>query len=179
MIPNAWVQAYDSARSNISRKVRRLGRGSVSKQRNAVDKMTKSVQEQIPFACGGEGCFGCCRGQVCASDDEVKRIVPRLDNATRMRILSLKGRDISDDTWCPLLDPEDKTCTIYDERPLTCRAYHNVTETNVGCWPNSDEQVGHVAELMAVPSSMYLEAVRSGKRVGALVELLIESLEGR
>lgn len=96
---------------------------------------------RLPLACA-EGCSYCCRtSTVHASTPEILRIAAWLKEhrspeqvaelqarakvaAERIGPLDLGGR-AREKVPCPLLEPSSGRCTVYDVRPIACRAYHS------------------------------------------------------
>ena len=82
-----------------------------------------------PVSCEAIGCNGCCRGSVPVTPEESERIIALMDDAAWQRVTQSKKEllENSRHVVCPLLDPESGACTVYDERPISCRAYHVIT----------------------------------------------------
>ena len=96
---------------------------------------------RLPLACA-EGCSYCCHSStVHASTPEILRIASWLKEhrspaeladlkarsaaaAERIAPLDLAGR-AREKVACPLLDPTAGRCTVYEVRPISCRAYHS------------------------------------------------------
>lgn len=119
----------------------------------ALDEIRLKISEQVsdsaqiaesvgrPIQCPSTpGCWGCCRGEIPVSREELRRISAKMDEAAWGRV-EASAEQISSDprhTLCPLLDPVTKACTVYDERPIVCRAYVAITPRS-WCYP---EQTG-------------------------------------
>lgn len=116
-----------------------------------------SAAQGKPVQCGGSGCFGCCRGAVAVTRQEFEDLRPHVSDESweKVRALGDRLRDISyrRKAMCPLLDNRTGACTVYEHRPLVCRA-HTVSTPRTWCWP---EMVGpkEVAQL-AGPASLVL-----------------------
>lgn len=95
---------------------------------------------RLPLACTA-GCAHCCHSTVHASAAEILRIAGWLkanrseeelanlraraeDAATKIAPLGLSPR-VAAKIPCPLLDGATSACTVYDVRPIACRAYHS------------------------------------------------------
>ena len=96
---------------------------------------------RLPLACAA-GCAYCCHSStVHASTPEILRIASWLKEhrsaeeladlkarssaaAARIASLDLGGR-AREKVACPLLDPSSGHCTVYEVRPIACRAYHS------------------------------------------------------
>ena len=96
-------------------------------------------QHGQPFACGGRGCWGCCRGEVAVLPQEVPVLAQALNGHRAeveplvrqlvQRVLAVPGEaglEILRTARCPLL-AADGACLVYEERPLICRGYCVVT----------------------------------------------------
>ena len=70
-------------------------------------------------------CWGCCQGLVDVTQEEFDALAPLItDEALErtwkaMPIITMKAKTLV----CPLLDPDTKKCTVYEERPMMCRGY--------------------------------------------------------
>lgn len=82
----------------------------------------------------GAELHGCCRGEVALWPDEAPRLRPVIPQAALDR-LKAQGRGAAP-RWamCPLLDPDTKRCSVYEQRPLMCRAYLALTPAD-HCYP--------------------------------------------
>lgn len=100
-----------------------------------------SAKAGRPITCAGKGCCHCCYEPVYCSDAEVKHILEGLDEHTlaklsarteayleRVEPTGLFKKDMPPVMeWlamklpCPFL--EDGQCSVYDRRPLNCRAH--------------------------------------------------------
>ena len=106
-------------------------------------KMSERVSggRRLPLACT-EGCSHCCRASVVrASTPEILRIASWLREhrtAEELALLQQRATEVSEaivaldanerakaKVACPLLDLETGRCTVYDVRPVPCRAYHS------------------------------------------------------
>lgn len=96
---------------------------------------TRAAEGGTPFSCRGSGCWGCCRGKVALSAGEAADILPRLGPEVFARALASRDED-EERVICPALDPETKRCSIYEHRPLTCRAMSAVTPAE-DCYPEN------------------------------------------
>lgn len=104
--------------------------------RVAVDDATRLCREEAargdePVTCRGEGCSGCCRGNVVVSSAELADIMPRIPQAAFDRVkadaASVLDYARRNTMRCPILDPDTSLCLIYEHRPLVCRAYQVVS----------------------------------------------------
>jgi Fe-S-cluster containining protein len=136
---------------------RGVSREPLSDQREWVAKICEDAASDLhnhglALACGGIGCNGCCRGAVPVTDAEWDALLPvipedawsRVDNAA-LRLLNPDAERLE---RCPLLDPENGSCSVYNERPLTCRAYHSTAPSRDWCWP---ERVGSNKDIPQHP----------------------------
>jgi Fe-S-cluster containining protein len=110
------------------------------------ERGAREMSEQIPatkrlLPVCQEGCAHCCYTSVLASTPEILRIADHLrsarseaelaalrrratETAAKVRDLDLEGRAKAH-VPCPLLDVAHGKCTVYDVRPVPCRAYHS------------------------------------------------------
>lgn len=106
------------------------------------------------------GCWGCCRGHVDVHASEVAAIGPLVPPPAWARVVALVGKlyrvrsegefqQLLTTAICPLLDPGSGTCTVYEARPLACRAYAVVTPVD-DCYP---ERVG--PRQVATPAAIF------------------------
>lgn len=131
-----------------------------------------------PFSCRGAGCAGCCRGEVATGSVEFADLVPALSGEVFARALALRGAD-PQTAVCPVLDPETRTCSAWERRPLICRAYNAVTPAE-WCDPaNGEREVASalgplaiVGTFVALNRDYAIDAPFGGPR--PLLELLIE-----
>jgi Fe-S-cluster containining protein len=76
-----------------------------------------------------------------------------MDDAAWLRVHDAASSIEADPTHtlCPLLDPETRACSVYDERPLACRAYLAVTPVD-DCYPErtGPRKVGTIMEPQAL-----------------------------
>jgi len=106
------------------------------------------------------GCSACCYELPIAFDFEMSALVARIramPEAVRERLLArvrgwvlsmhsagieLYGGEVDAETnrlyhefsiACPLLDRERQECTVYEDRPLACRAHHVINVTAEAC----------------------------------------------
>jgi Fe-S-cluster containining protein len=106
----------------------------------ARDLSARLPTRHLPIACA-PGCASCCYTNVHASSPEVLRIASFVKEklspeelavlreraeATAKEItpLDIQGRARAK-MACPLLDIATGSCTVYDVRPIACRAYHS------------------------------------------------------
>ena len=127
-----------------------------------------------PVTCGAR-CYGCCRAEVTVTEEEVDRIVPLVQPDAWFR-LELRAMDTPAGrrrAFCPLLDLANGTCTVYEERPLACRAYM-VTTPPSQCYPEVGEaRVAKVLDPLGLAVAIYGALKRSRpKQVTTLVASL-------
>lgn len=123
--------------------VRRSGRDAVAalsleQRRASVDQAWETARAEsarvgVPFSCRGAGCWGCCRGEVVVSREELTDLLPRLGPEVSRRALAAQNADRRE-AICPVLDPATGKCTAWEARPLMCRAYNAVTPAD-WCFP--------------------------------------------
>ena len=126
----------------------RIGRGvskePLSAQREwldgVVDDAVLSLESQnLQLACNGIGCNGCCRGAIPMTDLEWGEMLPLISKDAFARAFAMKDELLDPDrerlAQCPLIDPDTGGCSVYEERPMTCRAYHSVAPSPDWCWP--------------------------------------------
>jgi Fe-S-cluster containining protein len=136
----------------------------------------RRVQENVEIlaphlACKGPGCWGCCRGQVELTGEELERLLPLVTEEAWERTKAIPKDAVRRQTICPLLDPRTKLCSVYSERPLVCRAYTAVGEWK-HCYPElAGEQTVKSPTSPLVAASTYI--LEKGDR-----KLLIDELMG-
>ena len=165
----------------LSRKVRRRLKGTLRRQRKVLADMRSFVETAVEIRCKGTGCYGCCRGPIAASGAEADRIAFHMDDAAWSRVLEVSSElENEEDVWCPLLDPETKACSVYKERPLTCRAYHSLREPEA-CYTDTFgvADIPRVGQLEAVAVHSYFLEIEAGKEVGVLGALLLDRVPER
>ena len=122
------------------------------------------------------GCAFCCHLLVTVTPSEAVVIAARLDDAQRARVAAnaRKARDLSPGAYrrarirCALLDDDDR-CTVYDVRPLKCRAHTSTSRARCERVHNDELPGG------AVPTDAWLTlavtAIRRGMGEGDGAEL--------
>jgi Fe-S-cluster containining protein len=114
--------------------------------RNQADKLL-TQSKLFDHATCSFGCSFCCHDSIYMSGDEgdhIKKIVAEkgiIPNADRI-VKQKAGIDVKwIDKACPLLQDEDENgkrlCSIYEDRPLICRA-HNSSEDPAKCYKEND-----------------------------------------
>lgn len=83
--------------------------------RDAVQGIRGHTLDRVP--CGS--CVACCRSDfpVPLTKEECRRFPSMLDEITGRRVLQRVGRD------CIMFDAEQNRCSVYADRPQTCRIY--------------------------------------------------------
>lgn len=121
----------------------------------AVTALVKQARRQgIPIPCK-QGCSACCAEPAYSGVYEFGPIIARLRKMSPARKAQIRARvdgwyaamasakidlkaDIDHryralDVMCPLLDPENKTCSVYEQRPVACRGHYLATEDPADC----------------------------------------------
>lgn len=147
-IANKSYQAFKSHTSmlkimnDVIKKLRKLSSGSRRARlvHKEVDKrvglLFKDSAVMRNVSCR-QGCSACCHTQVSISDDEGELLHKLIDDGHKIDLEKLKKQSLaskSSTTWyrlsyeeraCIFLD-ENKSCTIYNNRPSVCRTNHVV-----------------------------------------------------
>jgi len=129
--------------------------------------------QQIPASC--EGCGACCYGLVVqvVEDDfatfntprEFVAVVP--DPAGGDPVLAMK-QDLADHKRCLALDPESRRCTIYEERPATCRTFTRGDDPDGGnslCFEAVDDMRTEQGRRVAADPARLRTAIRALRAV--------------
>lgn len=155
----------------------------LSARRQIIDLAWTSTRNALsrtktPFSCRGKGCWGCCRGQISVSRQEVEEIRSAMGEPARSRVLSLQAitPEAEKTAVCPLLDRETGACTVWDIRPLACRAYNVISPVD-DCFP---ERVGEKeTSMVALPIcavAQFMEAdLLAGREWTTLTRALVEA----
>lgn len=77
------------------------------------------------------GCAECCIGAFEITDSDANRLregLAAVDPSIAARVVERaraypSDPEIADETPCPALDPETRTCDLYAWRPITCRTF--------------------------------------------------------
>jgi Fe-S-cluster containining protein len=97
--------------------------------------LAEAARKAGPWLACRAGCAECCIGSFAISALDADRLRTGLaelgarDPNRAGRILERAQRfaglpeDEADETACPALDPETRTCELYESRPLTCRLF--------------------------------------------------------
>lgn len=126
----------------------------VQLRRRVDDAVQKSrpllIAQGTPITCGGAGCSACCRGDVEVSAREAQAILARAPERAFRRALALADRIEDEDARrrvpCPLLDAGG-LCSVYLERPLSCRLYQVTTPRD---WCKTEEDGGVTRDVTRV-----------------------------
>lgn len=114
----------------------------VERARRIVAAEVARARQCVPVPCA-KACWGCCRGEVAVWGEEAPAIAAYVTPETLDRLAAQERAGVDPrEALCPALDPVSKLCTMYDQRPLVCRAYI-VGTPREKCYP---EEVG-VAEV--------------------------------
>lgn len=104
-------------------------RRAVARAHRAIDAVVATHLAQRPSACSA-GCSYCCHVNVDVTRAEVLAIAERVrDRADLIQTLAQRTPMTDDERWrakvpCALLD-DTGHCSVYDLRPLRCRAFHS------------------------------------------------------
>jgi Fe-S-cluster containining protein len=115
---------------------------AMSITQTASTAIRENFPNQTPLGCR-EGCSACCHlfvsvppGVTALIADHIRKTFSSADLTALQQRLQSAAQEIEQATTtsevrarCPLLDANDK-CSIYDIRPLSCRAF---TSTDAGC----------------------------------------------
>jgi Fe-S-cluster containining protein len=126
-----------------------------------IDKEIVSIENKVDVqASCNKGCFQCCYFPTILSGLEAKLLTEYILSLTTERKINIlnhlsnyyagnqdllenacnidfktdtdyKVKYLSEKLQCPLLDPEDKSCMIYEARPSSCRTYVNYCSPTV------------------------------------------------
>lgn len=121
------------------------------------------------------GCAECCLGSFEISDDDAHRLQQGLaelvasdpSRAARLRQRASTALETSgEDDPCPALDPETRTCDLYNHRPITCRTFGpalRFPEGEIGCCElcyegSTEDQLAAAAVTITPPHLQALQA---------------------
>jgi Fe-S-cluster containining protein len=97
--------------------------------------MAEAARKAGPWLVCRPGCAECCVGDFEISGLDAERLRTGLaDLAAREPVRAARiverakrfaqlAEEVADETACPALDPEGRTCELYESRPLTCRLF--------------------------------------------------------
>ena len=89
--------------------------------------MAEAVRKAGPWLACRPGCAECCIGPFAITALDAQRLregLSAIDPTVAARVLDRARNYVEDDSApCPALDPETKTCDLYDWRPVTCRTF--------------------------------------------------------
>lgn len=94
-----------------------------------VTRVYKLADQVIAEAVGDnhvcrKGCAYCCKVPVQVTAIEMSYLVAHY--GVVVQHLKEKTSLVTVDTYCPMLNQEDATCTVWNERPLACRSFHSI-----------------------------------------------------
>lgn len=162
----------------------------LAEQRAWLDEVLRQVAEELetanqPIVCSSAGCNGCCRGAVPMSDTEWEVLLPLVTNEAWERVAArrseLSDPDRERTAVCPLIDPESGGCSVYRERPMTCRAYHSVAPTPDLCFPDRVGQqfVPSHPIPQAAAVALMIVVKECGEEIDTLAVRLVREAERR
>ena len=127
------------------------------------------AQAKVPkFPCH-KGCSACCRLEPCISGTEAQVL---LDQITTLNLTQWDEFRSDRESYCPFL--VDGSCSIYAERPLSCRI-HNTIGSSDNCLDLDKNSPYHFDQSLHQYLSGYYtsEVVKAGERgFGFMVEML-------
>jgi Fe-S-cluster containining protein len=111
--------------------------------------MAEAVRRGGAWIACRPGCCECCIGPFSISQSDAARLregIAQLDAAIALRVRDRARNYIAaihsydeeglpegmDDIACPVLDPANGTCDLYDARPITCRTFGPAVKTSDG-----------------------------------------------
>jgi len=144
-LANKWASSTPAniaySRNAIAR-FRHAHRVSLVTAYKIVDELNRGVEAISPRLACKNGCNHCCtkvrvRAETGALDLIIERIKSDADLLTMVQdnIKALPEEDDILAVKCPLLNAEGR-CSVYDIRPINCRAHHSLDE--VACKSTSD-----------------------------------------
>ncbi|PIK14990.1 YkgJ family cysteine cluster protein [Halobacteriovorax sp. JY17] len=136
-----------------------------------------------------EGCSACCHTQVSISDDEAQLLHKIVQDGHKIDLERLKNQSKaskSSATWyrlsyqeraCIFLD-ENKSCSIYDSRPMVCRTNHVVGDPK-DC--STEDGLEHSVKLLNTfeADMVVMAGFSQCEENGALPDLLFSLIEGK
>lgn len=111
--------------------------------RSEVDTWANSPAVKARVSCSA-GCFGCCRAVVPVAPGEAEHVLQALSEEGKARVLRFRGNLVS---LCPLL--ENGRCSVYQDRPLVCRAFHSESAP-ADCYPEGGDR--EVVQVLPGPA---------------------------
>jgi len=98
--------------------------------------MAEAVRRSGSWIACKPGCYECCIGpfaismldgeRLRAGLRELERVDPDRAARVRSRVAEYRG---GEDELCPVLDPGEGTCDLYEARPITCRIFGPAVRT--------------------------------------------------
>lgn len=134
--------------------------------RDVVEDVVSQVRGMTTLSCRGAGCWGCCRGAVLVFDVEWSDLRPHIPAEAFDRVRASAGvftnYGRAREAVCPLLDRSTGRCTVYEHRPVACRAYGVVTPAE-WCFPEVSgvRDVGTPTPLQAVVMGVGIALARA------------------
>jgi Fe-S-cluster containining protein len=107
----------------------RLNDATLPEIREAVIRLCDEAKDACaadgtPTTCTGKGCYGCCHGNIPVTREEVRALAGHVSDDAWDRLSAMEVSQEKGTTHrCPLLDPAEKTCTVWDVAPLVCRSF--------------------------------------------------------
>lgn len=150
-IPQAVLDAEDA----LPRNLRGLNASSRSKLQRVYLVANELSVIRAPFVACGKGCASCCHMNVSITRTEAERIAKA--SGRRMSDVAASRRHATDrhvGSPCPFLG-EGGACSIYEDRPLSCRKHASFFEDASACAPS----VMNVVEVPQVAFSGLDEAL--------------------
>lgn len=111
------------------------------------DKIVKESGVKDSAVCQ-KGCYHCCAIDVDVSLAEALYIADKYPVNVVYREKRIKSGYHLNNEYCGFVDHDTGECTIYDRRPLECRAFHAMDNPKYCSHETLDKQTGHYAEHM-------------------------------
>jgi uncharacterized protein len=130
-IPAAMLDAEDA----LPRKVRELNASARSKLQRVYLMADELSAIRSPFVACAKGCASCCHMNVSITRTEAERIAKASGRCmSEVGASRHHATERHAGTPCPFL--EGGACSIYDDRPLSCRKHASFFETAAACDPS-------------------------------------------
>lgn len=158
-LPQAVLDAEDA----LPRNLRVVNASSRSKLQRVYLMADELSAIRAPFVACGKGCASCCHMNVSITGTEAERIAKasgrRMSNVVTNR-RHPTDRHVGDP--CPFLG-EGGACSIYDDRPLSCRKHASFFEDASACAPSVMNAI-EVPQVAFSGLDQALFAVSGGER---------------
>jgi len=129
------------AEDEIPNVVRRMNAAPRSKLQRIYQVADALSAHREPFVACGKGCAACCHMNVSITAIEAERLA-RASGRRKAPLVSTVHRAPNEFSGrpCPFLDGQG-VCSVYEDRPLSCRKHASFFTSDVACHPSVMNQI--------------------------------------